>query len=319
MSELYFASCAVGDSLMDCPQCQRATTHRTQVRMMTAPNVLAIQVRREPGARVPVAVEQQLDLPGFPLMELIGVVYHNGVSFSSGHYTCLCRGPGGRFWSYDDVNVHREDGDISHIKPKQVVLVVYGRADGGATLPHVAAGAAESAVAGIDEAVAALGAEPNALSSSASCQSPRRLRRKTSCEVPAPVQDAPTEPESGMASTPTRAPAAGVLMSPHSRRLSRKTSVTDASVADPCGAVSPPASRGKRSTDGALEASPVAAFASPSSRRLRRKVSAEEAAVGTSPASVLPSPVSRRLRRKTSAEEVWPVVSGQWLWSRTYG
>ena len=40
--------------------------------MMTPPNVLAIHVRRQEGARVPVAVEQQLDLPGFPVMELVG-------------------------------------------------------------------------------------------------------------------------------------------------------------------------------------------------------------------------------------------------------
>mgnify|MGYP003320628096 CR=1 FL=1 len=139
---------------------------------------------------MPVAVEQQLDLPGFPLMELIGVVYHNGRSFSSGHYTCLCRGPGGRFWSYDDtMPVHREDRDISHIKPKQVVLAVYGRGDGSATLAQVAAEAAEVAVVGIDEPVAVLGAEPHNVPSSSGGLSARRLCRKTSCEVPAPVQE----------------------------------------------------------------------------------------------------------------------------------
>ena len=97
MSELYFAFCKSHESSVMCPHCQCDTSHRTQMRMMTAPNVLAIQVRRREGSRVPVAVEQQLDLPGFPLMELIGVVYHNGRDFHSGHYTCLCRGPGGRY------------------------------------------------------------------------------------------------------------------------------------------------------------------------------------------------------------------------------
>ena len=116
MSELYFASCAAEESLMHCPQCQHDTAQLTQTRMMTAPNVLAIQVRRQEGARVPVAVEQQLELPGCPVMELVGVVYHNGCDFHSGHYTCLCRGPGGRFWSYDDAKpVHREDRDLSLI------------------------------------------------------------------------------------------------------------------------------------------------------------------------------------------------------------
>ena len=166
-------------------------------------------------------------------MELIGVVYHNGRSFSSGHYTCLCRGPGGRFWSYDDtMPVHREDRDISHIKPKQVVLAVYGRGDGSATLAQQAAEAAEVAVVGIDDAVAALDGEAGALPSSANCRSPRRLRRKTSSVVPAPVQDAPPEPESKTASTPTRVPAAGMTMLA-SRRLSRKTSATDASAPAP--------------------------------------------------------------------------------------
>ena len=203
-------------------------------------------------------------------MELIRVVYHNGCDFHSGHYTCLCRGPGGRFWSYDDAKpVHREDRDIAHIKPKQVVLVVYGRSDGGATFTRSAVGGADIVAARIDEAVGVLDADPQAVPGHASCSSPRRLRRKTSCEAPSSAADVE------------------LAMSPPSRRLSRKTSATEASVAGPCGAVSP-----------------VAAFASPSSRRLRRKVSAEEAAVGTSPASVLPSPGSRRLRRKTSAEEV---------------
>ena len=78
MSELYFASCAKHETSVVCPRCQRDTNHRTQVRMMTLPNVLAIHVRRQEGARVPAAVEQQLDLPGFLVMELVGVVYHNG-------------------------------------------------------------------------------------------------------------------------------------------------------------------------------------------------------------------------------------------------
>ena len=329
MSELYFASCAASESSVDCPLCQRETSHRTQVRMMTAPNVLAIQVRRKPGARVPVAVEQQLDLPGFPLMELIGVVYHNGRSFSSGHYTCLCRGPGGRFWSYDDLSVHREDRDISHIKPKQVVLVVYGRGDGGATLAQVAAEVAENVVVAVDEAVAALDAEPQAVPSSSSYSSPRRrLSRKTSCEVPAPGPDVAMVPESQAASTPSRAPAACSVVSPCSRRLSRKTSATDAFVRDPPSAVSPDASALQRGIAVASDTGPGAALASPCSRRLTRKTSAAEACspappiaesprasgrrrdidqvVGGSTPAVVSSPSTRRLRRKTSVEELAP-------------
>jgi len=163
MTELYLASCAEHETSVICPQCERDTDHRTQVRMMTAPNVLAIHVRRQAGARVPVAVEQQLDLPGFPLMELVGVVHHNGPDFHSGHYTCVCRGPGGRFWSYDDTRpVHRENKEIAHIKPKQVLLAVYARSDGAAAWTQPAVEAAQPAVAGIDEVMEVLQAEPQA-------------------------------------------------------------------------------------------------------------------------------------------------------------
>ena len=137
------------------------------------------------------------------------------------------------------------------------------------------------------------------------------MRRKTSSEVPPPVQDVPLELESGMASTPSRAPAASLVMSPPSRRLRRKTSAPEASVPEPCGAASPLASSAKRSSGEALDASPDASFASPGMRRLRRKASAEEAAVGASPVAVLPSPSSRRLQRKTSAVEASPSVSIQ--------
>ena len=173
--------------------------------------------------------------------------------------------------------------------------------------------AAENAAVGIDEPVAVLGAEPQNEPSSSSGQGARRLRRKTSCEVPPPVQDAPLELESGMASTPSRAPAASLVMSPPSRRLRRKTSAPEASVPEPCGAASPLASSAKRSSGEALDASPDASFVSPGVRRLRRKASAEEAAVGASPVAVLPSPSSRRLQRKTSAVEASPSVSIQAL------
>ena len=101
--------------------------------MFTAPNVLVVQVRRGVGIRIPVSVEEQLDVLGLPTMELIGVVYHNGVDLDRGHYTCLCRGSGGRYWFYDDNNpVSPMIKEISHIKPREVYMVVYGRRDGSA-------------------------------------------------------------------------------------------------------------------------------------------------------------------------------------------
>ena len=169
--------------------------------------------------------------------------------------------------------------------------------------------AAENAAVDIDEPVAVLDAEAQDVPSSSSGQCARRLRRKTSREVPPVVQDAFLEPDGGMASTPTRTPAASLVMSPPSRRLCKKTSAPDAPVPEPCGAASPRASSSKRSIGDALDASPDASFASPGVRRLRRKASAEEAAVGASPVAVLPSPSSRRLSRKTSSVEASPSAS----------
>ena len=54
-------------------------------------------IEQERLLRYPVAVEEQLTIEGVD-MDLVGVVYHNGKTIQSGHYNCLCRGPGGRFW-----------------------------------------------------------------------------------------------------------------------------------------------------------------------------------------------------------------------------
>ena len=82
--------------------CGRVTEHESQSWICTAPNVLVVQVRRGVGRRLRVAVEEVLDLPGLPSMALVGVVYHLGEDMDTGHYTCLCRGPQGGFWLYDD-------------------------------------------------------------------------------------------------------------------------------------------------------------------------------------------------------------------------
>ncbi len=61
-------------------------------------------------------------------MDLVGVVYHNGRTVHSGHYTCLCRGPGGGFWYYDDDHPRvKMSQEIAHIMPRQVPMVVYAR------------------------------------------------------------------------------------------------------------------------------------------------------------------------------------------------
>jgi hypothetical protein len=66
-------------------------------------------------------------------MELAGVVYHAGATTNTGHYTCLCRGPGGGFWYYDDSAPVREmKMVVGQIKPREVYMVAYCRQGGRA-------------------------------------------------------------------------------------------------------------------------------------------------------------------------------------------
>ena len=101
-SELYLASCAPETDpteLVFCSQCNVNTVHVKQRRILSAPNVLLMQLKRQAGQpRVPVCVDEGLDVPGLPPMDLAGVVYHHGKDTSSGHYTCLCRGPRASFF-----------------------------------------------------------------------------------------------------------------------------------------------------------------------------------------------------------------------------
>ena len=140
VTEMYLAGCAGQEEGLRCPQCQRQMM--TQRRMHSAANVLVVQVRHLPGvSRVPVAAEEQLELPGLPAMELVGVVYHNGATFDSGHYTCLCRGPGGRFWFYDDDKpAVRVTDEVAHLKTRQVYMLVYCRQDGSASWSAASSG-----------------------------------------------------------------------------------------------------------------------------------------------------------------------------------
>jgi hypothetical protein len=139
-SELYLASCAPQTVEVHCQQCGDTTVHMEQARVFSTPNVFLMQVRRMPGpqpgrVRVPVCVEEQLDVPGLPSMELAGIVYHVGETTQSGHYTALCRGPQGGFWYYDDSALGRQKREeVGHIKPREVYLVAYCRRGGVAEL-----------------------------------------------------------------------------------------------------------------------------------------------------------------------------------------
>ena len=133
MSDLYTHSCRPITEEMRCDVCARDTKHESQSRLFSVPNVLVVQIVRSGEERPEVAVEEQFEAPGLPGMDLAGVVYHNGATFKSGHYTCVCRGPGGRFWFYDDGQaVVRMEKDVGHVKPRAVYMVVYCRKGGGA-------------------------------------------------------------------------------------------------------------------------------------------------------------------------------------------
>lgn len=135
VAEMYYDSCkpVEDDDHVDCLVCQACTPHESQSRVLTPPNVLVVQMRRIGGARPGVDAEESLDVPGLPLMDLAGVVYHNGQTFESGHYTCLCRGPGGRYWMCNDAwPVRRVESEVAHVKPKEVYMLVYCRSGGDA-------------------------------------------------------------------------------------------------------------------------------------------------------------------------------------------
>ena len=104
---------------MHCPTCLADKGHVEQMRMMTQPNVLIMQIQRPPGtARVPISVEEQLELPGWSAMDLAGVIYHDGHSKNTGHYTCVCRLANGRYALFDDnsaaVVPNDEIGHVHH-------------------------------------------------------------------------------------------------------------------------------------------------------------------------------------------------------------
>ena len=111
-----------------------------QSRVVHAPNVLVVRVQRMLDvavegqgrrlARYDVAVEEDLDLPDFPRMTLSGVIYHNGETPCSGHYTCACRGRDGQWWYFDDERVRPVGVEVASFKTSQVHTAVYVRADG---------------------------------------------------------------------------------------------------------------------------------------------------------------------------------------------
>ena len=131
--EMYLASCGKVDMRKMCDCCGRDTTHEEQRRICGMPNVLVVQVSRQNDengrlVREPVSVEERLILPGLDAVDLVGVIYHTGPTVDRGHYTCLCRGPDGGFWFYDDdCRSVKMTQEVAHFRPRNVHVVVYAR------------------------------------------------------------------------------------------------------------------------------------------------------------------------------------------------
>ena len=138
ISEMYLRSCGPSSTEpQHCERCAGNHEHTEQNRVTQCPNVLIFRVKRvmvggQAGqlARREVAVDEDIQLPGFPRMLLAGVVYHSGATARGGHYTAVCRDSNGRFWSYDDRIVRAVSVEVARFKPTQVHTVVYVRADG---------------------------------------------------------------------------------------------------------------------------------------------------------------------------------------------
>jgi hypothetical protein len=138
---------------------------------MTQPNVFIVQIQRRLGApRVPIAVEEQLELPGWSPMDLVGVIYHDGPTPDSGHYTCACRLADGRYSLFDDNSsaVALTD-EVGHVNQRLATLAVYCRLGGSfECTSSAAAAAATSASVGIsvNDGVAIDGIAPSTASGS---------------------------------------------------------------------------------------------------------------------------------------------------------
>ena len=300
ISEMYLRSCGpeVNDTPTDCARCGQRQVHVQQSRLRHAPRVLVVKVQRRPvegfapGAelgRVEVAVEEELELPGLPRMTLSGVVYHNGNTAQTGHYTCVCRGPEGRFRIFDDRRVSRLEGDVSTHKRTQVALAVYVRA-GGEPWLRAPGGRAPDAGAG-PSGSGAVPAERGAPGGVAG--TPRRLRRKGR-EL--------FSPRASGRSGGGAASGAVVVSTPESgkKRMSVKTSAEAGGVA----------TGGACAATGALG---VATTPESAKKRLKGKTSAEVAeglCAGTPRASVgaggatPPASGKRRSGGNAKAEEV---------------
>ena len=171
LAEAYIKSCGPGVDEVHCPGCSATTAHTVQARVMTQPNVFIVQIQRRLGApRVPIAVEEQLELPCWSTMDLVGVIYHNGPSPDSGHYTCACRLADGTHSLFDDNSsaVALTD-EVGHVNQRLATLAVYCRLGGSFECTSSAAAAAATPASvgiSVNDGVAIDGIAPSTASGS---------------------------------------------------------------------------------------------------------------------------------------------------------
>jgi len=179
VTELYIRSCAPEEIEWTCPMCNVRTQAARQQRLVSLGNAVIFQIPRVrdealPKLQTPVLAEEQVNLPGHGSMVLWAVVYHRG-SPTSGHYTCASRGPGGRFWTFDDHYEPRHLVDIARHTPSKVVLLVYCRPGGASQYAEAPEGGPEGGAGRAEPPAPPLppGADPEGavvdLTSQASC------------------------------------------------------------------------------------------------------------------------------------------------------
>ena len=321
VSEMILRECGPQEGVrIACPTCGQTTSHVEQRRVVRAPNVLVLEVKRPASSRElarqgmlsrhPVAVETEIAVPGLPRMKLCGVVYHDGETTRSGHYTAACRSHRveGRYYMFNCMarQVSAIDDEMSHVKPTQVHLVVYCNADGRARVAGAerntrmggsdAVGSSDDARA---RAVAGLGQGAGAGGSSGSgSQACDRGQKRKGIEM------------QGVGDRRTDGSESPVTGSERRRRVEAAT----AAAAGGGAAVETPPRRLRGKTARGPDESPGSAAGGASSglqasrRRLREKTSlgsVESPGVGAlRTSSAVQTPNRRRLREKTSMESV---------------
>ena len=149
VGDLLLRYCAKTELVQTCDGCRSKRDHVSQRRVVGDPNVLIVRpVRDSLGTeslrRAAVRPELRLEMPGVGRVDLWAVVYHQGATFSRGHYHAVCRGADGEFYSFDDrTKVHsgctRSSEDaVERLLLTRVCLMVYVRAGGAATFEDMA-------------------------------------------------------------------------------------------------------------------------------------------------------------------------------------